>query len=289
MAENKNALVAIVEKEKNNIWDIRASYLPKNIDVDTYFKRSLLSVFESNQMQTLAKTENGARSIFDCLRKSLMMGLQIGGHIPQAYLLPFGDRAELCPTAAGYKFIALSEPAVLKTFDVKCVYDGEDFSIDFATSEIVHKWDGKTERGKLIGVYGKWLDLYDETHVDFMSLKQIEHIRTNYSKQPNGQAWSKSYDEMAMKVASKKFLKPYAGLKEGLALSLGVDDSFEPHDEKTGDIASRASARLENVIETTATITEEKKIDEPKEKTDNTSAKTNEKKGGTKNDKDLFD
>lgn len=251
MAEkSKNALVVMAESKRDGLWNLRASYLP-NINQEVYFKRALLTVLENKDLAALSKTETGALSILKAIGKALQMGLQIGGSIPQAYIVAFKENAVLIPTAEGFRFITTSEPdPVLKSFDVRPVYDGEDFSLDFGSGAVRHIYDGRTKRGKLIGVYCQIEELSGTRRVQYMTRDEIEKIRDthsryfiNFKKGP----WLEDYDAMCLKTAAKKFLKPYAAMKEGLAMALAVDDGESIRDSRP--MRDRVGDRLDGIID----------------------------------------
>jgi len=257
MAEQKpkNALISIIDVKKESLWGLKASYLPK-INQEVYFKRALITVMENKDLAAMSKTDAGAMSVLQAIGRALQMGLQIGGNIPQAYIVPFKDRdgvqrASLIPTAEGYRFICTAEPdPVLRDFDVRAVYDGEDFSLDFSSGSVRHSWDGKTKRGKLIGVYCKIEDLNGNRKVEYMTREEIERIRDtrskfyiNFKKGP----WADDFDAMCLKTAAKKFLKPYAAMKEGLAMALAVDDGDPGRDDRS--ISDRVGDQLDGVLD----------------------------------------
>lgn len=250
MAENKNALIVMTETKKMSLWDMKASYLP-NIDMDVYFKRALITVLENKDLAALSKTEAGALSILKCIGKAVQMGLQIGGNIPQAYVVPFKDGASLIPTAEGYRFICLSEnEPVLRGFAVRAVYDGEDFSLDYGSGTVKHTYDGKTKRGKLIGVYCQIEDLSGAKKVEYLPREEIERIRDAHSRYYSATQkgpWKDDFDAMCLKTAAKKFLKPYAAMKEGLAMALAVDDGDPVRDNRP--ISDRVADALDGVID----------------------------------------
>jgi recombination protein RecT len=253
MAEQKkstNALITMIDAKREGLWNLKASYLP-NINQEVYFKRALITVMENKDLAALAKTEIGAVSILKAIGKALQMGLQIGGNIPQAYIVKFGEQAILIPAAEGYRFICTAEPdPVLRDFSVRAVYDGENFSLDYGSGTVKHTYDGKTKRGKLIGVYCQIEDLNGNRKCEYMTRDEIEKIRDTHSRYfvSTGKGpWKDDFDAMCQKTAAKKFLKPYAAMKEGLAMALAVDDG-EPVTD-TRPVQDRVGDHLDSVLD----------------------------------------
>ncbi|MBP7735978.1 MAG: recombinase RecT [Spirochaetes bacterium] len=273
MAEQKNPLIVLVNEKKEGMWGQKAAYLPANIDMNMYFTRALTEVMGSKKLIPLTKTPDGRQSIFNSILKAVQLGVQIGGTLPQAYIVPMGDKAELVVSAVGYKFICLTEPnKVLNDIDVRAVYDGDDFSIDFAGGTAKHTWDGKTKRGKLVGVYAIIEELNGKRRVDYITAEDIEKIRDHHSRawravqdkkmKAEDCAWVTDPDQQYLKTAAKRFLKPYAAMKEGLAMALAVDDGEPVKDSRP--IQDRVGDQLDDIIIDDATVEE----GDPGEKTE---------------------
>lgn len=236
MANEQNALVKVIAEKKDVIWSARASWL-NDVSKEVYFNRALMHISENTDLIRISKTESGARSLMQCIGKALIMGLQIGAHIPQVYIVPMGDKAELIPTAAGYTHIVTTDTPesgkVLDRYVQKAVYEGDDVIIDAMTGEIKHTVCITDKKRKFIGAYAQFTELDGSVHADFISRGDIEQIRDKWSKQPDGKAWKNSFEAMAMQKAAKHFLKPYAARKEALSIALAMNEAenkFEDQD-----------------------------------------------------------
>lgn len=265
MANQKpsNLLVPMISEKKGILWDMKANYLSEKKEV--YFNKALLSVSQDENLIKLAQTKPGALSLFNCISNALQMGLQVGAQIPQCYIVPMGAKAILIPTAEGLKSIALSEPPVLKSFVVRAVYEGEKFNLNFASGEVTHEIDMKTQRGDLAGVYCMITDLQDNKTAEYMPRSELEKVRdthsTSFIRTKKG-PWKDDFDMMCLKTATKRFLKPWAALKEGLQMAIIDDDEFA----QNGDIEDRASDILDGAIEVESTV-EMSAEEDPKEET----------------------
>lgn len=234
-------LQRMINGSQKKLWLSKATFLKEKQEV--YFQRAMMNIMSNDTLAKMARSEAGARSILMSIGKALQMGLEIGGHLPQAYLIPFGDKVELCPTAEGFKFMALSEPSMLKKFRLEIVYEDEDVEIN-KNGEVSHSIKITDKKRKLIGIYCQLTELDGEKRADYITRGEIDEIRLKWSKQPNGKAWTDAFDQMAMKVAGKRFLKPYAALKEGLLMALDQMDDQEPDnrniDDRVDDILADA-------------------------------------------------
>jgi recombinational DNA repair protein RecT len=265
-----NELMTIVNEKQTALWALRASYMPKNIDIDMYFKRSLINILENKDLAQMSQTKDGAGKIIQCLAKALQMGLQIGGVIPQAYVVAMytkdGMKPTLIPTIDGYRFVALSDPPILKDFFISAVYEKEvdkGFRIDMPNGKVEgHFVYMGVDRGKLIGVYAILTHLNGTTTAGWMPRQDIDNVRNNHSpsykafkagKMPSDKcAWETDYDMMAIKTAGKRFLEPYVALKEGLQMVLNTDDEEISNGNGEPDnrnIQQRVGSKLDSIIE----------------------------------------
>ncbi|MHA2123309.1 MAG: recombinase RecT, partial [Promethearchaeota archaeon] len=227
-------------------------------------KRALINIMSDDKLSKLASTQLGAAAIWRCVAQAALMGLQIGGSIPQAYILGFGNECSLSPTAEGYKFIALSNPdPVLKSFEIDIFYENDDFQMDKSARTIKHIPYITDKKRRLMGIYCMIEELGGNKRVDFITRGEIEEIRDKWSKKDkNGnysKAWRNSFEMMALAKAAKRFLKPYAALKEGLKMAYDTEDEIK---EESRNIEDRAV----NIIDVAMPETE------PEEPTENKKA-----------------
>lgn len=269
-----NELTKIIKNNELKLWDLKPPHL--QIGKELYFRLALMEVMKNDKLVQFANTEKGAKNIFKCISEALQIGLLFGSHIPHCYILGYdgkkGPTCSLIVSAEGYKYVALKH--VLSDIQITIVHEGEEFKIDYANNNILHSWDGTTEPGKIIGVYGILVpkDLRSPKKVEFISIKKILDIRDNYSRayardKAEGRKgiWDNSHEEMILKTAAKKFLKPYSSIKEGEELA----KVFDMEDGQDNDIGDRVSDKLDNIIDIDIDLPEEKppkkEIDEKKE------------------------
>lgn len=224
----------------------------------TWMKRAVVAIANDEKLADVLKTKTGLFSIYKGLAKAATMGLQIGGQFPQAYLTGFGGKAELVVSAEGFKHTAVHGPgAVLSDMTIRRVYEGEEFAIDFSENAVRHSYDGKSERGKLVGVYGIMTRTDGERVVDYMTRAEALRIRDAHSKayKSGSGPWKTDEDAMIEKTAAKKFLRKYAAEAEGLAMLFGQDTDDDPEPEFTPpprDVSDRMAAHLDRKAERAA-------------------------------------
>ena len=282
MAIKETQLSTFVQSKMPDIWTRRSKSL--NIDMQVYTERAILSIWENEQLQKVAKSDVGLAKIMMCINNAAMMGLQFGGQFPQCEIIGYegknGSEVFLNIRPSGYKhMVKNTDNPILKDFTIRPVYEGEEFSIDFANATVKHSYDGKKKKGQLVGVYGIMEELNGSKNADYMTREQIEYIRDHYSKffiNYKKGPWVDSFDKMAIKTAAKQFLKPYAEEKEGREIMLALQDEQEP------DVTTRSINRLSSIIDADiikSNVIEDKK-DEPKGESKKPEVKNDESKEG---------
>lgn len=255
VATGRKGLEQMAEKMGGEIMQIATDQVRKA--GSTWLKKAIVSAANSEAIADVLKTKQGLFSIYKAWGKAAGMGLQMGGQFPHAHLTPYAGKVELIISAEGYKHAAIHGPgAVLSDCEIRRIYEGEEFRIDFAKGEIVHNFDLKKERGKLVGIYGILTKTDGQKSVDFMSKTEALMIRDSHSKaysaflakKISSTPWSTDEDAMIEKTAAKKFLKKYAAESEGLA-QIFAGDLDDEEIETPKNNSDRMAAHLEKKVE----------------------------------------
>lgn len=154
-------------------------------------------------------------SIIGCAIQAAQLGLEIGGPLGQAYLVPFRN-GKLGATEAqfqvGYRgLIALayrSERVQLITAQVVRAGDGFDVQLG-TTPRVTHTPAWAQEPGEMVAVYAVIQYQGGTCDVEVMSAAQINAHRDRYSKSRGGDSgpWATAYEEMARKTVIRRLLK----------------------------------------------------------------------------------
>lgn len=215
----------------------------------TWMQRAVVSIANNDNLKEVLQTKAGLFSVYKSLAKAATMGLQIGGQFPHGHLTPYDGKVELIVSAEGYKHSAVHGPgAVLSDCVFRRVYEGEQFSIDFAAGTVSHAYDGKADRGKLLGVYGIMTRTDGAVGVDYMTRIEALQIRDGHSKafKAGKGPWKTDEDAMVEKTAAKKFLRKYAAEAEGLAMLFAQDtDDQDAYEPPPRDVSERMAGRLD--------------------------------------------
>jgi recombinational DNA repair protein RecT len=225
-------------------------------EYNVWAQRALVYVSTNDDLASVIKTRQGIYSVYKELAKAAQMGLQIGGHFPHGHLVPKGGKAVLMPTWEGYAFSATYGPGAVLKHEPKLikVYENDSvFKVDEATGTYVHEYEPFGDRGKIVG-YAMRLEYNDgRIIVTHITRSEVEKIAANYGN-IGSPAYKKSPEAMYDKTAGKQLLKHAAKEAEGLAMMYQADDFSEQPDrcgEQPVDISSRASSRLDTIINRT--------------------------------------
>lgn len=163
-------------------------------------------------------------SIERSLIEAASYGLELGGVLGQAYLIPYNEsfpngrggweKKITCHFQMGYKgLIALARRSkTIKTIAAEPVYENDHFEVQLGCGrKLSHTMDLMKERGKIIGYY--CLVELENEGIQFavMSKKDVQRHRDQFSKgykeEDKENNWNKNFDAMALKTCVIKALK----------------------------------------------------------------------------------
>ena len=232
------------------IQGVGADNLKESAAFETWKMRALVEVSTNDALIQggVLNSRPGLHSVYQALAKSANMGLQFGGHFPQAYLVPKAGKAVLIVSEEGLAFIATYGPgAVLRVKpELHEVFEQDRFSIDDAERTYQHEFAPFAERGKLVG-YFTVLEYKDgRKQIPYILQAKVRQIEGAYGGQDNP-AYKKALEQMDRKTAMKAMLRPVAKEAEGLAMAYSLEEQ-EPVPEMR-DVTDRTASRLEKATE----------------------------------------
>lgn len=230
--------------------------------METWKARAIAYVFSNDALQEVASHRRGIFSIYQALAKAAQMGLQVGGHFPHVYLVPFAPEknapkiAQPVVTAEGYIFATKHGPQpVVKDVSYAVVREGDTITIDQAAGEVRHTVNPLVDRGKPLGVWVRVVPLHSRPSViwygyaDLIAVRNARSISWKYAADRS--PWKTDEEAMLMKTAVKKALRPYAAEAEGLSMLYSEDDGGAMPtglpagpDPEPRDVTDRAGAVL---------------------------------------------
>ena len=212
----------------------------------TWSTRALMEVSTNEGLikEGVLATRPGLHSVYQALANSAYMGLQFGGHFPQAYLVPKAGKAMLIVSEQGLAFIATYGPgAVLKVKpELHEVYEKDRFSIDDTERTYRHEFAPFADRGKLVG-YFTALEFKDGCkQIPYILQSKVRQIEAAYGGTSNP-AYKNAPEQMDRKTAMKALLRPVAKESEGLAMAYSLEDE-ETMPAEPRNVTERVGERL---------------------------------------------
>jgi recombination protein RecT len=217
-----------------------ASMLPRHVTVERLIK-VVLSATARNE------------SLLDCTRASIVravmqsaeLGLELGGVLGEAYLVPYKrswkdergkwkneKQAQCIPGYRGY--IKLARQGGVVAVHAHPVHAKDYFKVDLAEQRVEHTPDMSDEPGPMVAVYAIARLPSGDRQVDVMRRAEVEAIRRRsktYDPETdtNDGPWRTDYEEMARKTVVRRLAK-YLPLSPELARALEHEAELEDKD-----------------------------------------------------------
>lgn len=197
-----------------------AAVIPKHLTPERLIKVALVAV-----SKTPALMAADPMTIVHSVMQAAQLGLDPGGALGSAYLVPFRNRKtgrQECQLIVGYRgLIDLARRSgQIESVEARPVYENDAFEVSFGTDTHIHHkpcLDG--DPGALRFVYSvAWLKDTPRPVVEVMNRTQIEKIRRR-SKAGEDGPWVTDYDEMSRKTVVRRISK-YLPLSPELATAL---------------------------------------------------------------------
>lgn len=243
--QNRNPITAIVEPRTNELVQVFMG----DADKAERFKS------QAATLATLAAADP-SRSIVNCTPASIWLALkgaaeldlQLTPSLGQAYIIPYGQVAQLIIGYKGLKEIAFRS-GIVKKIESTLVCEKDEFSWQRGTDPgIRHIPAPFGKRGTIVGAYTVANLANDEVMFEVMSREEIDAIK---AKSKSQKVWGEHYGEMAKKTPLRRLAK-YLPTTPLLAKALAYDeeaivtpDGAEVLERKrpslAGDIAGRTA------------------------------------------------
>lgn len=264
------------QKDLKNLFEANKSaimaVLPKHVTADRLMKIALSTTSKDAKLLACAP-----KSLFRCVVEAASLGLEPGGVLGEAYLVPFKGDATL---VIGYRgLIKLArQSGEIKSIRARVVYKGEEFQVNLGLHEdIVHKpIIGGVERtdADIVAVYAIAEFVDGDPQFEVMDKDQIDKIRAR-SASANSGPWVTDYAEMARKTVIRRLAKVlplsaeksesfHKAIAHDTAVDMGerspvIDVPFLGDDEDAGEAPqTRADSLLAKVSANGAKVTHDK-------------------------------
>lgn len=183
------------------------------------YARCVLTEFQKNWQLTKCT----AMSIFGCMIQAAQLGLEIGGPLGQAYMVPYGNKKlgmdpddpkyprKEAVFQIGYRGLAqlAHRSGMVKAAYAHIVCVNDQFDIALGTEpRVLHK-PARTDRGAIIGAYAVVQYTNGGCDFEYMTKNEIEKHRDRYSKAAgkDDSPWKTAPEEMMKKTPFRRLMK----------------------------------------------------------------------------------
>jgi recombination protein RecT len=202
----------MLDKNKASI----AAALPKHVSADR-LSRVALSELRTNP--NLLNCQPA--SLLNAVVKASQLGLEVGGALGHAYLVPYKTEATLI---VGYRgLIALARRSgEIQSITARVVHANDTFEIEFGLEEKLRHVPAVSDPGEMTHVYAVAKLMGGGVQYDVMTKAEVEAIRKR-SRAGNSGPWVSDPEEMARKTVVRRLCK-YLPISIELADALSIDD-----------------------------------------------------------------
>lgn len=192
VAQRANDLRRQLTERRNAIFSAAASH----IDPDRFIECVARSCIATPQL-----LDCNVATLFTSAAEAARLGLELGGVLGQAYLVPYSGEAQLVLGYKGYKELAYRSDKV-SVIDAGTVHKGDEFRWSRGTNQFIDHIPSDDATDEWIRCWAFAKTIHGEPIVSSMSKSQIEAHRNRFSKGWNrkGSAWLSNPEAMGRKT-----------------------------------------------------------------------------------------
>lgn len=172
----------------------------KHIDKDSFY----VAMYEALK-RTPKLGDCDRESVYAALMTCAQLGLEPNGHPPQAYILPYGNKAQLILDYRGQMALAMRDPSIASIY-AGTVRENDEFHLSLGDGARLEHRPNLTDGGDVMGYYA-YLSYRDgrASRYVYMSHGEVEDHRDKYVRGKSG-PWQTEFEAMAHKTAIKRLL-----------------------------------------------------------------------------------
>ncbi len=192
----------IVHSNLQKLLDSKSEALPKGFN-ETRFLQNSMTVLQDTR--NIEKVE--PKSIARTMLKGAFLGLDFFNR--ECYAIPYGNNLQFQTDYKGeIKLAKKYSINPIKDIYAKLVREGDEFEEAIKEGRQIVNFKPKSfNNGNILGAFAVALFQDGSMIYETMSVDEIEHTRTKFSKMPNGQAWKDSRGEMYKKTVLRRLCK----------------------------------------------------------------------------------
>jgi recombination protein RecT len=249
----------LLEKSKPKL----AEVMPKHMSADRLMRIAIAAC-----SRTPALLQCTPMSVLNAVMQGAQLGLEPGGPLGDAYLVPYKDQCQFIPGYRGLISLA-RRSGQIQSIEAHVVHAKDKFTCRYGLdSKLEHEPDWSEDPGPVVAVYAVAKLKDGGTQCEVMTKTQVDKIRAR-SKASGSGPWVSDYEEMARKTVVRRLCK-YLPLSVELAQALEADSSAEDDSATFVSLPPTEEARptrTEKVKETlraaTSTVTVEPPAADP--------------------------
>lgn len=192
----------VIHKNLESLLDSKSEAMPSNFN-KTRFLQNCMTVLQDTK--DIDKCD--ATSVARTMLKGAFLGLDFFNK--ECYAITYGGSVQFQTDYKGEKKLAKKYSVrPVKDIYAKLVKEGDDFREEVKDGQQTIQFVPKSfNDGAILGAFAVALFEDGGLVYEVMSTVDIETTRKNYSKQANGQAWTKSPGEMYKKTVLRRLCK----------------------------------------------------------------------------------
>lgn len=196
------------------------SRLPRHLSSDRMIKIAVTAAWKNPSILKCSK-----ESIMLSIMTAAELGLEPGGPLGSAYLVPYGSTCQLIPGYRGLIDLA-RRSGQIRSIEAHAVYAEDHFVVEFGLNpKLEHRPTLKSERGEVVAFYAVAQLVGGGVQADYMTRADVDAIRKR-SKASGSGPWVTDYNEMGKKTVIRRLFKTLPVSVE-LATALDLQASAE--------------------------------------------------------------
>jgi recombination protein RecT len=193
--------------------------MPKHMTADRLARIALTEI-----RKTPALAQCNQASFLGAIMQCAQLGLELGGALGHAYLLPYGQTATFILGYRGMIDLARRSGQMV-SLTANVVYENDDFKYQLGLHPDVHHIPAETERGAMTHVYAVANLKGGGVQFEVMSKYDVDKIRAG-SKAGKSGPWVSYYEEMAKKTVIRRLFK-YLPVSIEMSRAVGLDEQAD--------------------------------------------------------------
>lgn len=196
-----------------------ARALPKHVTPERIMRIALTEINKTPKLK-----ECDPIGLFGSIVQSAQLGLELGGALGHAYLVPYGKQAQFIIGYRGMIDLARRSGQMV-SLQAHTVHENDEFNFEYGLNEDLRHVPARGERGPMIAVYAVAKLVGGGHQIEVMWKEDVDAVRRS-SKAGGSGPWRDHYEEMAKKTAIRRLFK-YLPVSVEMQRAVSLDEQAE--------------------------------------------------------------